>query len=1486
METMRSLNHPERLWSRITTGWSGVALLMLAMALSSQAKAENGYEWTVSYIPGWTWHDTPDAALDEYIAIYEVTAGCITSQCKCEKVFMVPFTWPRYQEKIQCWQKDGKVTQVSTGYVRAQLAGPVKYYVSDRPPPDAQCNSCSNGAPQGDPIDPTSGAVVLSATDVSEGAAGLKFSRFYSSAMTDGSRLGLKWRHSYSRRVNTKDSPYDISPPPGGVLSSLYDDPTAACTQGFNEIRSSISNWVTATAAFANNKCEVSSGGVVMGSIPIYRTAYPAPIPGSAYEIERDDGQRVRFPLVGSSYVAPPGIELKFELNGMGGFKVTDGNDNVENYSADGKLLSVVSRGGKSITLTYSTQGARLTQISDNFGSKVTLTYNPANQLTGVVDSNNQSVLYGYDTDGRLSTVRQTDLTTKTYFYEDVNFPNAVTKLEDELAQQHTTWTYDTQGRAIATSEAGGANAHSLVYNADNTVTVTDALGAVRVIHLERRGDRLVVGQITGSRCPTCRELKATTYDLNSFVATRRDYNDNLVSYAHDARGLETSRTEALGTSQARTITTAWHANFRVPTSIAEPNRTTSFTHDAYGNALTRTVTDTSVSPTESRTWTYTYNSFGQVLTENGPRTDVSDVTTYAYYTCITGVQCGQLNTITNALGQVTTYNSYNAHGQPTQITDANGLVTSLAYDLRQRLTDRCVGAMLPGCASGELTHLDYWPTGLLKKVTTPDASYIEYTYDAAHRLTEIRDGALNKIVYTLDNAGNRTAENTYDPSNALRRTHTRVFNALNQLWKDVNAAGTANVTTTFGYDNNGNQTTISAPLARNSTSVYDELNRLKQITDPASGITQFGFDANDNLTSVTDPRSLATSYTYSGFGDLKTQTSPDTGLTTNTYDSGGNLDTSTDSRGVVTDYDYDVANRVTSASFTLGGVTDQTISYGYDAGTNQNGRLTSASDANHTLAWTYDAQGRVTGKGQTVGAATLAMGYGYNSAGQLGNMQLPSGANVVFGYNANGQVTSLTLNGSTLLNAITYDPFGPITSWTWGNGTAANRAFDTDGKITQVDNAAGLSLKDYAYDDAFRITGITDAVDNTQSWSYGYDLLDRLNSASKTGTTQGWSYDSNGNRLAETGTAPNTFTNSGTSNRVSSISGSLPRNYAYDDAGNTLSYSGTSFTYNNRGRMTTASNAGVTANYVYNALGQRVSRAASGVMTLYAYDEAGHLVGEYTAAGALIQETVWLGDIPVATLRLDGAGGVILYYVHADHLNSPRLVTDTSNYVRWRWESDPFGTTAPDENPAGLGAFAYHLRFPGQQYDPLVGLHYNYFRNYDPAVGGYTQSDPIGLRGGINTYGYVSANPVMRIDPRGLAGTIPRVGPPGLVIPEVAIPGAPANDAWVRDASRAIDELLNPPIYEKKPRPKDDGDDHDDGANAWCPGPGGTTCPEWKQRVMLYYDNVTTLEIIVGEINHSNRAVYRQIANQYNETCGLVAGRVPDEIVFSPFED
>jgi RHS repeat-associated protein len=183
----------------------------------------------------------------------------------------------------------------------------------------------------------------------------------------------------------------------------------------------------------------------------------------------------------------------------------------------------------------------------------------------------------------------------------------------------------------------------------------------------------------------------------------------------------------------------------------------------------------------------------------------------------------------------------------------------------------------------------------------------------------------------------------------------------------------------------------------------------------------------------------------------------------------------------------------------------------------------------------------------------------------------------------------------------------------------------------------------------------------------------------------------------------------------------------------------------------------GSTTTYIYNAMGQLIHKSGNGGNTLLMYDEAGHILGEYSSTGVLVQETIWLGDTPVATLRPNGSS-VTIYYVHADHLGTPRKVTRPSdNGLMWRWDPDTFGSVAPNQNPSKLGTFVYNLRFPGQYSLNESGLYYNYYRTYDPQMGRYIESDPIGLRGGINPYAYVNGNPVSLTDPLGLCRDRPQ---------------------------------------------------------------------------------------------------------------------------------
>jgi RHS repeat-associated protein len=616
-----------------------------------------------------------------------------------------------------------------------------------------------------------------------------------------------------------------------------------------------------------------------------------------------------------------------------------------------------------------------------------------------------------------------------------------------------------------------------------------------------------------------------------------------------------------------------------------------------------------------------------------------------------------------------------------------------------------------------ETTTFEYWPTGLLEKVISPDGRFVSYQYDAAHRLTEVTDADGNRVAYTLDGAGNPIGEAVYDSLDTLVLSRTRAYDGFGRLEEVIGSSGQ---TVSYTYDGDGNVLTAIDPMGRLTSFGYDELDRLTATTDPLLQVTQFSYDADDNLLSVIDPRALATSYAYNGFGDNTQLTSPDTGVSTYSRDAAGNIDIATDARSKSGDYSHDPLGRVVEVDYS-----DQMIQFTYDQGSNGNGQLTHVADGSGSTAWTYDALGRPVLKEQTVDAIELDVGYAYDSAGRLASLTTPSGQVIAYSY-SNGGISGITVNGAGLLGQVAYEPFGPTRGWQWGNGSTTVRQYDTDGQLTSL-SSAGTST--YTYFPDGMIKSRTDDFP--------------VNIPSISGST--------------------TFAVSTSSNRLQSASGLLTRTYSYDAAGSTFSDGDRTFTYDDSGRMISSTSAGVTAAYAYNGLGERVKKSNSGGTVYFAYDEGGHLIGEYDAAGGLIQETVWFEDIPVATLRPDGSGGIDIYYVHTDHLNTPRRITRLADdVIVWRWDSDPFGTTPAIEDPDGdAQSLVYNLRFPGQYYDEETGLHYNYFRDYDPVTGRYVQSDPIGLEGGLNPYLYVGGNPLTYIDPYGLREVRGRGGNP-----------------------------------------------------------------------------------------------------------------------------
>lgn len=1087
-----------------------------------------------------------------------------------------------------------------------------------------------------------------------------------------------------------------------------------------------------------------------------------------------------------------------------GQFKLTNTDNSVETYSEDGYLITSREKSGLTTQFEYGSNGS-LSKVTGPFGRILTYQYNVSGRVSFVVTPDGQ-IGYLYDSSGNLIQVTYPDNSIEKYHYENSSFPHSLTGITDENNTRFATWAYSVDGKVISSEHAGAVEKVTFSYSINTNdeitqTTVTGALGDTRTYQFDKLNGVNKVVSISGDQCTDCGNgfMKTRTYDSNGFLNGYTDWQGNQTTITNNSRGFPTQQTDAVGTPEERTTTTTWHSSLNLPLTITEPNRQTTFTYTPMGQLLTRTMTDPATGI--SRTTTYTYhplgtNGGGLIATVDGPRTDVNDVTRYDYNSS------DDLISITNALGHVTEITSHDPSGRPLTINDANGTATTLTWDLRGRLTQSIF--------DNRATNYSYDSVGQLTRVTQADGSYLDYKHDDAHRLYEISDNLGHKIQYTLDKIGNRTQTITTDTNGNIALSQTAVFDKLSRL---IQTLGNNGQSQTLNYDNNHNPLSSTDAQSRQSQSIYDALNRLIKSIDSNAKGTDLEYDDQDNLTKVTDARGLETTYVYNGFDEVVSQISPDTGTTTYTYDSAGNVSSMTDARGITVNYTYDALNRVLTESYPD---STELVRYRYDNGNRRKGRIYDMRDDSGRTIFSYDKRGNNTYRRNDIDGYQFITRYSYWNDNRLRVLTYPSGRQILYTRDASGRVNRVRtrdkIDGSYtpwayLANSITHQPFGDIKSMLFGNGLTYNADFDLDARLTQQTVNSVLE-NNYSYNNIDNIVTIGHALNTALNQYYEYDDLDRLIYEEGINGPRYFEYDAVGNRTYE---LKNSITSIYTSqkanaNQIDTLN--TQANYAYDPIGNILTDRNgvRTMTYNDKGRLETLAYSGVQrASYEYNAQGQRIKKARTltdgRILNYYfQYDKQGQLLSEvYYLGTRLISYTdfVWLEGRPIAQIRkLFKSNGDInkieTRYLHTDHLYTPRKATDENGTIVWRWDSDAFGYAQPSRDPDGDGKKQYiRLRFAGQYHDPESGLFYNYFRYYDPYTGRYVTSDPIGLGGGINTYGYVGGKPTKYVDPTGeIAIAWPAIGG-GVAIGACYISGA--CESWSDAVNHGINNWSDP---------------------------------------------------------------------------------------------
>ncbi|MDO3382376.1 RHS repeat-associated core domain-containing protein [Gilvimarinus algae] len=589
------------------------------------------------------------------------------------------------------------------------------------------------------------------------------------------------------------------------------------------------------------------------------------------------------------------------------------------------------------------------------------------------------------------------------------------------------------------------------------------------------------------------------------------------------------------------------------------------------------------------------------------------------------------------------------------------------------------------------------------------------FTYDKLGQLKTQTDANGHALSYEYDAAGRRTLEADLNDLSRIRRY---TYDSLDRLIKEEVLGVNTTVESEYEYDALGNIVRVKDGNQGAFVFTYDALSRRVSEQRPMGELTTIHYNNRDEQVKVVTPRGSKLTYEYAPWGGLERVDVFSSEASTVSeyhqrfeYDLNTNIHKSYDSRISAIPlytYEYDTLDRLahTTVHYIPGG--DRELAFEY----NDRGLQKSITYNNGVVqtvnTFQYDTLNRLK-SANLVGRAYSAF---YSEDNRLEGVDNSNGTMARFEYRPAGELKSVHYHhGAKTIEALVY-------------------GFDAIGRRDSVNDKDGTHT--YEYDSFDRLTSVLyDPSKGLRDFSAEYDAIGNRKEADE---PNAYRYDTN-----------------------QQLIGMDQYTLDYDDAGNLINQEtnqGTRvFSYDAFERLSQFTQGTTTATYQYDNIGRRISKTVNGNTTWFLW-QGSSLIAEFTELGSVVAESkrydYFLSDLLPA--QVETSNGI--HTIHGDHLGTARFATRIDGKVAWRANSEAFGKAFiyNDVDKDGQ-SLVLNTRFPGQYYDAESGLHYNLHRYYDPKLGRYISSDPIGLGGGINTYGYAYANPITYIDPTGELG-------------------------------------------------------------------------------------------------------------------------------------